>query len=962
MGDGSLTQDQVNALLKGADEASSGEKGPDEKNNSQKTDDTAAAAEKIAEYLRYTTSAVRGLFVDYNLACDIVSVAHYRPADKGAAWNRRMVFASVRSEKPGTPGAVCLFDYRDSRKITAVMTGKDVPVNLSDEGEMTDSEISTMDVFFAGFCDASVRLLSGDPVNKTVDFQKHYDGNAEDFIQSGDWLYAVEASFKIVTLHAARVVMDVPLYIFLNTAMYELIMNADMQQAEAPSSLSGCTVKTRRKTPAESFIDKLKNYMDDRGRKSLKKKNLLSFYNDVLDPDEKRYIAGTDYAIPLTWRGRKKVLMKLKEAVNIQGNPAGEALYSSIEQCRFPVSLRVMDRYVSPAEISGRGALPSPESFTGSSASLFIGNSEIASAMIRGRRSGLYIEILETESDRRPGDFSVIDTCFAFPLKISVETGRKIIPLDAAGKIGKDSFFKFDKYAGEPVDIVLDDYDITIARGEAVVVGENMGVRVTEMEDVSIFDVISGNVRPGRHIGSGPDVTLRCILGRSGLSLKDVSGLGAGSVIGLDCTASGPAELLAGEGNRFDAEIVVIDEFFGARVVDRGRMPVSRDTGEQGDRKSTAARKAKTAADEVKEKRVSTADLVKKAADMIKKNMKYAVSALDTMYSANPVEAASLLIVIGAEKSSMLLTNIGVDRSKSLLEAVASVESVHEENAVRALSRFTAIWEKLAASFEGGEKFARSLLEKSFGSDAAPEIAGNIRLCGGRRPFGFLAGVNPEHLVNFLSGEHPQVTALVLSYLEPPLSGLMLAAFPEPVQVDVAERIASMGMVSSHVVDAVEKVLERKVSMMAGKNCMHSGGIDAVVEMLNSADRLTEKTVIEGMEKDDPELAEEIKKRMFIFEDMVFLDDRSIQKVLREVDSQDLAKALKGTSTGVQEKFFRNMSRRAGVLLREDMDFMGPILLSDVMDAQAKIVNITRALEMAGEIIVARAGEDDLVV
>jgi len=171
-----------------------------------------------------------------------------------------------------------------------------------------------------------------------------------------------------------------------------------------------------------------------------------------------------------------------------------------------------------------------------------------------------------------------------------------------------------------------------------------------------------------------------------------------------------------------------------------------------------------------------------------------------------------------------------------------------------------------------------------------------------------------------------------------------------------------MDRTSPDVLREVERVLERKLSTLASEDYTSAGGIDSIVEVLTHVDRGTEKIIIEALEEEDPELAEEIKKRMFVFEDIVFLDDRAIQKVLREVDTQDLAKALKGVDAEVQEKIFRNMSKRASALLREDMDFMGPVRLRDVEEAQQKIVNIIRKLEEAGDIVVARAGEEELVV
>jgi flagellar motor switch protein FliG len=230
------------------------------------------------------------------------------------------------------------------------------------------------------------------------------------------------------------------------------------------------------------------------------------------------------------------------------------------------------------------------------------------------------------------------------------------------------------------------------------------------------------------------------------------------------------------------------------------------------------------------------------------------------------------------------------------------------------------------------------------------------------RPFDFIRRTDPAHLLNFIQGEHPQTIALILSYLDPQKASNILSNLPHQIQAEVAKRIATMDRVSPDVLREVERVLERKLSTLASEDYTSAGGIDSVVEILNLVDRGTEKTIIEALEEEDPELAEEIKKRMFVFEDIVLLDDRAIQKVMREVDNTDLAKALKSVDSEVQDKIFKNMSKRAANLLREDMDFMGPVRLKDVEDAQQKIVNIIRKLEEAGEIVVARAGEDELVV
>jgi flagellar motor switch protein FliG len=261
----------------------------------------------------------------------------------------------------------------------------------------------------------------------------------------------------------------------------------------------------------------------------------------------------------------------------------------------------------------------------------------------------------------------------------------------------------------------------------------------------------------------------------------------------------------------------------------------------------------------------------------------------------------------------------------------------------------------------GGIDYARELLEKALGSQKAVDIINRLTSSLQVRPFDFIRRTDPAHLLNFIQQEHPQTIALILAYLEPNKASVIIQNLPHEVQTDVARRIATMDRTSPEVLREVERVLEKKLSTLSSEDYTAAGGVESIVEILNMVDRSSEKQIIEALEGDDPELAEEIKKRMFVFEDIVMLDDKSIQKVLREVDSQELAKALKSVDTEVQDKIYRNMSKRAASMLKEDMEFMGPTRLKDVEEAQQKIVSIIRRLEDAGEIVIARAGEDELV-
>lgn len=230
------------------------------------------------------------------------------------------------------------------------------------------------------------------------------------------------------------------------------------------------------------------------------------------------------------------------------------------------------------------------------------------------------------------------------------------------------------------------------------------------------------------------------------------------------------------------------------------------------------------------------------------------------------------------------------------------------------------------------------------------------------RPFDFARRAEPAQLFNFIQNEHPQTIALILSYLEARQAGIILSSLPQEMQADIAKRIATMDSTSPEVISEIESVLERKLSSTVTQDYTETGGIDAVVEVLNGVDRTTEKTILDALEIQDPELAEEIKKRMFVFEDIVTLDNRSIQRVIRDCENEDLLLSMKVSSEEVKDVIFRNMSVRMADTFKEEMEIMGPVRLRDVEEAQSRIVTVIRRLEDAGEIIIARGGGDDIIV
>ncbi|MBN1686239.1 MAG: flagellar motor switch protein FliG [Spirochaetales bacterium] len=325
-------------------------------------------------------------------------------------------------------------------------------------------------------------------------------------------------------------------------------------------------------------------------------------------------------------------------------------------------------------------------------------------------------------------------------------------------------------------------------------------------------------------------------------------------------------------------------------------------------------------------------------------------------------KAAVFLVTLGSEISSEIFKHLREDEIEALTFEIARLDTIEAEDRDRVLLEFKDLMMAQDFISTGGIDYARELLEKSLGSQKAVDIINRLTSSLQVRPFDFIRRTDPAHLLNFIQQEHPQTIALILAYLEPQKASIILGSLPHESQSDVAKRIATMDRTSPETLREVERVLEKKLSTLSQEDYTSAGGVENIVEILNLVDRSTEKTIIESLEEEDPELAEDIKKRMFVFEDIVLLDDRAIQKVLREVDTAELAKALRGVEAEVQDKIYRNMSKRAASLLKEEMEYMGPVRLKDVEETQQKIVSIIRKLEDQGEIVVARSGEDEMVI
>ncbi|HWO77953.1 MAG TPA: flagellar motor switch protein FliG [Bacillus sp. (in: firmicutes)] len=334
----------------------------------------------------------------------------------------------------------------------------------------------------------------------------------------------------------------------------------------------------------------------------------------------------------------------------------------------------------------------------------------------------------------------------------------------------------------------------------------------------------------------------------------------------------------------------------------------------------------------------------------------------DTKELSGRQKAAILLISLGPEVSASVYKHLSEEEIEQLTLEISGVRKVDAIAKEEVLDEFHSL--ALAQDYisQGGIGYAKMVLEKALGQEQANLIINRLTSSLQVKPFDFARKADPSQILNFIQNEHPQTIALILSYLDPAQAGQILSELPQEMQADIAKRIALMDRTSPEVINEVEEILERKLSATVTQDYTQTGGIEAVVEVLNGVDRATEKTILDALEIQDPELAEEIKKRMFVFEDIVTLDNRSIQRVIRDCENDDLLFALKVASEEVKEILFKNMSQRMADTFREEMELMGPVRLRDVEEAQSRIVAIIRRLEDAGEIIIARGGGDDIIV
>lgn len=326
-------------------------------------------------------------------------------------------------------------------------------------------------------------------------------------------------------------------------------------------------------------------------------------------------------------------------------------------------------------------------------------------------------------------------------------------------------------------------------------------------------------------------------------------------------------------------------------------------------------------------------------------------------------KAAILLIQLGQERASAVLKHMSDSEVELVTAEISRLDAITSDESDQVLAEFHDLMVARAHIAQGGFNFAQSLLQQSIGEERAAEIIDRLHAAAVQMPFQFLHRADPAQLRSFIAEEHDQVIALVLAHMTPDKASLLLSGLPSYQQARIAHRIAVMDRTSPDIIRTVEAVLERKLSsMLQPAEVSRVGGVDPLVNIINRSDRPTERQIVEGLESLDPQLADEVKSRMFMFEDIVGLDDRSVQQVLRQVDTGELALALKGVSTQVRNKITGNLSARAAENLLDEVELLGAVRLAQVEEAQQSIIRTIRQLEEQGQITVRRGGDDEFVV
>jgi flagellar motor switch protein FliG len=326
-------------------------------------------------------------------------------------------------------------------------------------------------------------------------------------------------------------------------------------------------------------------------------------------------------------------------------------------------------------------------------------------------------------------------------------------------------------------------------------------------------------------------------------------------------------------------------------------------------------------------------------------------------------KAAILLIALGVEAASLLARHFSDQEIEVITKEMAMLHDVPAQVIDRVIIEFYDMLRAREYIAQGGLEYARRILEQALGPKRANELLQRIERTSKLSGFEFMRRAHPNQILNLIQNEHPQTIALILSFVEPAQAARVILRLPEDKQKEVVYRMATMEQVQSELLSDLERALEMQLESMESSHATaEAGGVKAVAEILNLAGKTAEKIILDEIEARNPELADKIRDLMFTFDDLVLLDDRSIQRVLKEVDTRQMALALKGASEEVKQKIFKNMSERAATILREEMEYMGPVRLRDVEEAQRQIANMVRTLEEEGEIVIARGGGSEEIL
>lgn len=981
MGDGSLRQDEIDALQSGAADAT-------EAHQPETMADSGAGG--ILSILLNTAKEPLAKLIGANISIAVIA-SEMRSSEKAAAGiDGPQSRQSIRFSGGCTGSCTVIMPHPLCRIIAGLIGGADPASDPKDWTPEQQQSMIKFHNFFGTSLEIALCQMCGGEVSSEVDIA---EGMID--IQHIDLSGRTVRTMCTMRIEAKQgsglLLIESPFWIFTDRHMTNNLLDASVSPEHRVADNTNDVVYSEEERDLPS---KIAGLVQRKGKASLRKKELLAFFDASLSHLERDTLVPGLSDIPDPKAREKTIVAALHAPVReeLERARSHNGLIKRLPaRLCLPLTVRFEDSIISIKSYLQGDAIriPGAEAHVGKTGSLLMGPLTIASVRaVRDTSGALIAEIMKPGV--RIAKKAMIPHLLDLALQVSVEIARIHLTLESVRNLGGGSIIAFDRIVSSPVDLVVDEIDAIVARGEVMVLEKHFGLRLTELLPEALI-AVRGQEAAGAP-SSSPTLPGRCILGRAQIQLREILSFRNGSIIELDRLAGMPVDFIVADIAHLKGEIVVINENFGIRIVpeysgkeaeasmketrtseagpdidqrvksavDRSLAPVlervERVSGEVASLSAAVLQAGNDRSASVHD------ELSGDVARIIGESPGVAVQSFSRWLDENSHEAVRFLIAIGADLAKEIVPHFAEETIAAIARMISQIESVANAERDSLFRNFLRRAGSSEAASTGGIAFVRDVIERSLGAQFARVIIKRIS-SDQSLPLECIRQADPSSLLAVIQGEHPQTIALILSYLDPSRAATIISGLHHSLQSDIARRIACMGQVPPEVLENIDGVMQHRLADLQHDSfTTSSGGIDAMVEILNNVDRGTEKIIIEALEEDDLDLAEEIKKRMFIFEDIVLLDDRSIQKVLRQVDTQDLAKALKGVDLGVQEKIFRNMSKRASSLLLEDMDFMGPIRLRDVEESQQKIVSIIRKLEESGEIIVARGGEEELIV